>query len=157
LDGKAGGSTNTTPVLPSGGFGLAATPQAPPTGFFPGQIDEVRVFTFNAGPFNTDELLVNQAAGDALAATWTTATASTLDGSVSAFAFATSVWFEWGTSAAFGNVTAPMAVDGSVTHTNFSQGVSGLTPGDTILFRAVSSNMLGVMTGPTLSFVTPGA
>jgi hypothetical protein len=60
VNGVAYGSTSLTPATPTGGFAIAATPQSPHTAFFPGAIDEVRVFTFSPGQFSTADLLVNQ-------------------------------------------------------------------------------------------------
>jgi hypothetical protein len=99
LNGVASGSTNTvTPATPAGGFAIAATPQSPHDGFFPGIIDEVRVFTFAPGQFSTDDLLVNQQRVATLAATGFTPSSATLSGRANSLGLATSVWFEWGTT-----------------------------------------------------------
>ncbi len=52
--------TTDTPGVASGNFALGAPPQSPTSQFFTGLIDEVRVFTFAAGQFNTNDLLLNQ-------------------------------------------------------------------------------------------------
>jgi hypothetical protein len=56
-----GATTTATPGLATvGGFALGAPPQSPTSQFFTGQIDEVRMFTFGAGQFSTNDLLFNQ-------------------------------------------------------------------------------------------------
>ena len=154
VNGVASGSTSTvTPATPAGGFAIAATPQSPQFGFFPGIIDEVRVFIFGAGQFSTDDLLVNQQRVATLEATGLTTTSATLNGSASSFTFATSVWFEWGTTASLGNVTPPQALGSSFATTNFSEVLTGLTAGLTHYFRAVATNDLGTAFGNIQSFI----
>jgi autotransporter-associated beta strand protein len=60
INGVASGTSSTGPALPQGNFALGAPPQSPTSQFFTGLIDEVRVFTFAAGQFNTSDLLLNQ-------------------------------------------------------------------------------------------------
>jgi len=61
VNGVAAASNMSVPGVPAtGAFGLAAPPQTPTNQFFTGLIDEVRVFTFAAGQFSTNDLLVNQ-------------------------------------------------------------------------------------------------
>jgi len=57
VNGVASGSTPAAPVTPGGIFGVAADPQNPPFERFHGGLDEVRVFTFAAGAFSTNDLL----------------------------------------------------------------------------------------------------
>jgi len=154
LNGIARGSTNITPATPAGGFAIAATPQSPPSGFFPGPIDEVRVFTFAPGQFSTNDLLLNQIRVTTLPQSGVALGDATLNGVASAFAFPTAVWFEWGTTPAFGNLTPPQTLDGSVTLTNFSQALTGLFGGDTFFFRGAASNTLGVAYGTVQNFTT---
>jgi Concanavalin A-like lectin/glucanases superfamily/PKD domain/Carboxypeptidase regulatory-like domain len=45
------------PANPLGNFALGAPPQSPTSQFFSGLLDEVRVFTFAAGQFSTNDLL----------------------------------------------------------------------------------------------------
>jgi len=48
----------SAPVLPAGGFGVGQPGQSGASQNFAGQIDEVRVFTFTAGQFSTNDLLL---------------------------------------------------------------------------------------------------
>jgi hypothetical protein len=59
----------------------------------------------------------------------------------------TTVWFEWGTSFLYGNVTAPQAIGSGSTNVAFSQLITGLSNGVVYHFRAVASNQLGVVYG----------
>jgi streptogramin lyase len=58
-NGIAAGTSLTAPNVPVGNFAIAAPPQSPTDQFLTGLVDEVRVFTFAAGQFSTNELLFN--------------------------------------------------------------------------------------------------
>src|SRR6267142_4285663 len=55
----AAGTSLVSPNVPVGKFALAAPPQAPNSQFLTGLVDEVRLFTFAAGQFSTNDLLLN--------------------------------------------------------------------------------------------------
>lgn len=57
VNGIATVTAVNAPKLPQGNFALATVPQAIGSQNFTGLIDEVRVFTFNAGQFSTNDLL----------------------------------------------------------------------------------------------------
>ncbi len=154
VNGAAAGSTNVTPLTPSGAFTIASTTPSPPAALFPGFIDEVRVFTFAAGKFNINDLLVNQSRVTTLDVTNVTYTNVTMNGSASSCGLPTAVWFEWGETTAYGNVTPPIDVGSDVTTTNFSQLLAGLHGGDIYHYRAVSSNSLGIAHGADANFTT---
>jgi hypothetical protein len=156
VNGVASGSTNVTPATPSTSFSVAAIPQVPQFGIFPGTIDEVRVFTFAAGQFSTDDLQYNQQLISTLDATGVTRSDAVLHGAASSFALPTTVWFEYGTSPALGTATPGQDLGSGFTSTNFSQAISGLSIGDTYFFCAVVSNQLGVTRGSLNSFMTTG-
>jgi TolB protein len=68
--------------------------------------------------------------------------------------FPTSLWFEWGTTAAYGNTTQP--VNGSPWVITM---VTGLLPDTTYHFRAVGQvfgTNFGIMYGEDMTFTTPG-
>jgi hypothetical protein len=75
VNGVAAGTTAAAPLAPSGGFAIGASPPAFTAGFIQdATIDELRYFTFIAGQFSTNDLLlhvpdiaVEQPAGTALA------------------------------------------------------------------------------------------
>jgi DNA-binding beta-propeller fold protein YncE len=56
VNGVPSASLSSGIFQPGGNFGLGAPPQSPTSQFFTGLIDEVRVFTFAAGQFNTNDL-----------------------------------------------------------------------------------------------------
>jgi hypothetical protein len=60
VNGKATESAINAPKLPQGNFALATVPQSIGSQNFTGLIDEVRVFTFDAGQFSTNDLLLNR-------------------------------------------------------------------------------------------------
>jgi hypothetical protein len=60
VNGKATISTGIGPLPPQGNFALATAPQSVPGQAFTGLIDEVRVFTFAAGQFSTNDLLLQR-------------------------------------------------------------------------------------------------
>ncbi len=88
------------------------------------------------------------------AATRVTATAATLAGSVDPHGSLTTFAFEYGTTNAFGSLSA---VDNAGA-TNGAQAVSlpitGLAPSTTYLFRLVATNANGTTTGAVASFTT---
>jgi len=151
FNGVASGSTSgATPALPSGAFATAAAPGQP--GFFPGVIDEVRVFTFAPGQFSPNDLLVNQELVATLSATDLTTNGATLNGTASSFGFPTIAWFEWGATTNLGNVTTTQDLGSQAVNTNFSENLPGLSFGVRYYFRAVVTNKLGIAKGTTRSF-----
>lgn len=77
-----------------------------------------------------------------------------LNGMVSANGFPTMAWFEWGTSSAYGQVTAPMLVGTSANVTRFSANLDGLLPSSVIYYRLIASNQIGVVSGKQERFTT---
>ncbi|MBI3853437.1 MAG: VCBS repeat-containing protein [Verrucomicrobia bacterium] len=63
----------------------------------------------------------------------------------------TVVWFQWGTTTNYGTTTAPQPVGNGILNTNFSQPLTGLSPG-VYHFRAVASNSLQVVSGTNQTF-----
>ena len=162
VNGIASGSTTASaPLAPSGGFAIGAPPQSVATEKFGGTIDELRVFTLGVAgnpptpQFSTNDLLFNQQRISTLPATGTTAASATLNGGEASTALPTAAWFEWGATTNYGNVTSAQLFGGSVTSTNFSQGITGLVPGITYNFHAVASNSASIVFGANQSFTTP--
>jgi len=152
VNGVASGTSASVPIPATNGFILAVHPQFVVNTWFNGAIDEVRVFTFAAGGFSTNDLLLNRIF--TLPATNITATNATLNGSANLSGFPTLAWFEWGGTTSYGNVTPPQALGSDTGNTNFSQPITGLLSAATYHFRAVGSNVLGIVTGADQSFVT---
>ncbi len=65
----------------------------------------------------------------------------------------TSGWFEWGTSASLGRITA-MQSFGTVASVNLVDTITGLTPNTTYYFRVVGKNNGGTVPGDVLNFRT---
>jgi len=101
-----------------------------------------------------------------LAATSVTASTATLNGSGVAFGSATSGWFRYGSTApgtctdTFGTrapATGGAALGNGNTPQSFSQSVTGLAPGATYFFCAITQNAIGTTAGTVLTFTTPAA
>jgi hypothetical protein len=154
LNGVAAGTTASAPIPPSGGFTLATRAQQPTSEFFNGAIDEVRVFRFQPGQFNTNRLLLHVQRVATLAATGVTSANATLRGSADPLGLPTTAWFEWGPTTTFGNLTFPRTLEGGFGNSNFSEVVGQLIGGNTYHFRAAASNAAGIVTGTRETFTT---
>src|SRR5205807_135379 len=86
-----------------------------------------------------------------------TATSATLTGTVNPDGEATTYYFQYGTSTAYGNTTpSPAASAGSgTTNVNASAAVVSLTPNTTYHYRLVATNASGTNTGADRAFKTP--
>jgi hypothetical protein len=60
VNGVKADTSSALPNLPTGNFGIASPPQISNDQFLIGLVDEVRFFTFAAGQFKTNDLLLNQ-------------------------------------------------------------------------------------------------
>jgi hypothetical protein len=84
------------------------------------------------------------------------ATTASLNGTADSKGIATfSVWFEWGLTTNYGNLTRPQRLDHGLSGTNFSEVVSNLFPGGTFHCRAAASDGVTILTGLDQSFATP--
>jgi len=91
------------------------------------------------------------------AATGVTATSATLNGTVNANGSQTAYTFEYGTTNAFGSISAVESA-GSVSGANpFALPITGLSPNTTYLYRIVATNANGTATGQIASFQTAPA
>jgi N-acetylneuraminic acid mutarotase len=163
INGTAAGSTTTAaPATPTGAFTLAASTQLPAIGstafltnFWPGSIDEVRVFTFTAGQFTPDDLLYNQSRAQTLLAASAGPGSATLNGISSTFGLSTTVWFEWGASTNSGTaLTSQQPLGSSYGTSNYSQTITGLGSG-VYFCRAIATNDFGLVQGNWLVFGPP--
>lgn len=151
----ASGALVFNPIAPTGRFTVGGNPNRPIGDYFNGAVDEVRVFTFGAGQFSTNDFLLNLQRVTTLPATAIGSTNATLNGAANPAGLATSVWFEWGTTTNYGNVTPAQASGSGGNNTNFSQLISGLFGNFTYYFRATASNSVGIMFGTNQSFTVP--
>jgi alpha-tubulin suppressor-like RCC1 family protein len=160
VNGAASDTNNLMPgVSKAGGFALGVPPQAPTAPFFNGLIDEVRVFTFAAGQFSTNDLLLNQLLPPVVTTTGptllTTSTA-TLNGTVNPSSLPTTAWFQWGPiQFPYGYTTAVTNLGSGNATLPVSQSLSGLTQGLTYHYRLVASNAAGVVRGLDSRFWAP--
>jgi chitodextrinase len=88
------------------------------------------------------------------AASGITATSATLSGLVNPSGAATSAWFEYGTTTAYGSSTPPVTLS---TESPLSANLTGLTAGTPYHVRLVARNAGGTTMGPNTTFNTPAA
>ncbi len=92
------------------------------------------------------------------AATGVTAAGATLNGTVNANNFSTTVTFQYGLTTAYGTtVTATQSPVTGSSNTVVSKGISGLTPNTTYHFRVVGVNAGGTVYAGDLTFTTTAA
>jgi hypothetical protein len=157
-NGVAAATSGVLPNVPSGLFGVANAPNPPGSAVFQGALDEVRVFTFAAGQFNTNDLLLNcsRPAVTTTGPTMQITNTATLNGTVNPSGLATTAWLEWGTAANnYTQQTAPVAMGAGTVALTISNILSGLTPGFIYHCRAVGSNVAGVAHGRDVPFGSP--
>jgi hypothetical protein len=85
-----------------------------------------------------------------LPATGVDATVATLNGTGNPSG--ASLWFQWGTTTNYGNLTPAQVV--TTGGASFSQGLTGLSPNTTYQFSAVVSNNIGTVIGSNQTFTT---
>lgn len=81
-------------------------------------------------------------------------TSATLSATVTANGAATTVYFEYGTTASFGGTTASQNIGSGNSPVSVSANLTGLSAGTTYYFRAVATNSVGATAGNTLTFIT---
>jgi len=79
---------------------------------------------------------------------------ATLNGYVTPNGANTNAWFEWGTSAYYGNTTT--SINYGTNATSYNNTITGLTVNTTYYYRAVAQNSQGTVYGSSLSFTTTG-
>jgi Putative peptidoglycan binding domain len=80
------------------------------------------------------------------------ATTETLTGTVTPNGLDTTYYFEWGSSAAFGNVTPTTDAGGDFSPVSVTATISGLTPNTAYDVALVATNALGTTVGATVVF-----
>ena len=154
-DGAEIAGSITAPIAPSGAFALGGNPTSPGSELFNGAIDEVRVFTFAPNQFAASDLLPNVQRIATLPASGIGPTNAAINGRAHAAGLLTHYWFEWGTTTNYGNVTGASSSPGGGS-VSYGQSLLGLAPDTTHHFRAVLSNVLGVVYGTNQTFQTLG-
>jgi phosphodiesterase/alkaline phosphatase D-like protein len=89
-----------------------------------------------------------------LVVTNTTATATTLQGTVNPNGSPTSFYFEYGATPSYGSATPAQDAGSGSNSVSLTAALTGLTSGQTYYYRAVSSNSFGVSYGTDQSFST---
>jgi hypothetical protein len=109
-------------------------------------------------------LLVVMPSGPRVAPTVTTSAASnvtsssaTLNGRVNPNGLATTAYFQWGTTTAYGNTTSAQSLGNGTTEGPVAANLVGLAPHTTYHVRAVATNGGGTTTGSDSPFTTPGS
>ena len=118
-----------------------------------------RVVALNAGgtTYGADMTFTTLAAPTLTtnAASSVTTTGATLNGTVNANGFSTTVTFEYGLTTAYGTtVTADQSPVTGTTPTAVSKAITGLTPNTTYHYRVVGQNANGTTYGADMTFVT---
>lgn len=85
------------------------------------------------------------------------ASSATLNGDSNPQGFATNVWFQYGTSTAYGSSTGQQGIGSGSTDTAFSAAISGLAASTTYHFRAVAQSTAGTTYGTDAVFTTGAA
>jgi hypothetical protein len=80
-------------------------------------------------------------------------TNATLNGTVIPNGLATTAWFQWGTSTAYGNTTTVANMGSGTSATTNTVVLIGLVPGSTYHYRAVAGSSLGTNCGADVAFI----
>lgn len=97
-----------------------------------------------------------QAVAATKAATGAIGSNATLNGTVDPKGSETTYYFEYGPTTAYGTKTSSKVLSGSSPVTDVSAAISGLTPGQQVHFRVVTSNAGGTVASPDAVFVADG-
>lgn len=81
-------------------------------------------------------------------------TTATLNGTVNPNGNATTAWFQWGITTAYGQTTPIRSLGAGSTAQNLSEAISGLTANTTYHFRVVAQNGAGTSNGTDRAFTT---
>ncbi len=86
-------------------------------------------------------------------------TSAKLNATIAPNSQATTYYFEYGTTTAYGSTTSTVAAGSAAASSAQGASITGLTPGTTYHVRAVATNATGTTTGPDHTFTTtmPGA
>jgi hypothetical protein len=89
-------------------------------------------------------------------ATTVTASNATITGIVNANGLATGYYFQWGTTAAYGNVTPTISLPAQWTPLDAYADLMNLSPATTYHYRMVATNSVGITSGADREFTTLG-
>lgn len=158
--GTSTGYGTKTPVKDAGSGTGSTAVSAAVTGLRTGRTYHVRIVATNdAGTTRgADQTFLSSAAPIVTTkpASSVKDTTATLNGSVNPNGQATSVYFEYGTSTAYGTKTAVQSAGTGTAAKNMAAAVSGLVGGATYHFRFVATNATGTIAGADVTFATAG-
>jgi hypothetical protein len=80
--------------------------------------------------------------------------AATLNGSMNPNGLPATMYFEWGTTIAYGNKTTAVSAGSGTTAASFSENISGLTPSTSYHYRIVGTNTVYPGYGDDVTFTT---
>jgi hypothetical protein len=148
------GETTASSAAGSGNSDVAVTSVL--SGLTPGATYHYRLVATNSygADYGQDATFTTNAPPTATtgSATTVTATSESLGGTVTPNGSDTSYYFEWGTSAAFGNKTPVTDVGAGDAAASASATITGLKPGTTYDFALVATSALGTSAGSTATF-----
>ena len=110
---------------------------------------------FAGSPFAAESSFVLSALVATLPASDVTYNSAYLNGQVNPRGVATTAWFEWGVSTAYGNALPAQDVGSSDAEIAFKQALFPLQSGTTYHYRVVARDAFGTAHGSDLSFTTP--
>ena len=155
VNGTAAGTSTVNPVLPTAQFGLGANPfdASEKTVAY---MDEVRVFTFTAGQFSTNDLLLNAGLPvvSSVNASAITGTNATLTGSVNPTALTTTYYFQYGPSASYGSKSANTVLAPATNASAVTYVATNLSGFSLYHYQLVASNSAGKVTSADATFST---
>jgi hypothetical protein len=145
----------TAPASAGSGFDdVAVSVQL--SGLIPGATYHYRLVATSAlgASYGQDSTFTTNAPPVAMTGSPTTVSpsAESLSGMVDPNGVDTTYYFEWGTSAAFGNKTAATDAGAAAGASSVGMTITGLSPGTTYDFALVATSSLGTSTGTTVTF-----
>ncbi len=133
---------------------------APVAGLIPGKTYHFRVAAANSdgSVYGTDQVFTTPGPPQVwtLSATAVATNAVTLNGTVNPDGYPTAAWFEWGTTASYGNLTVATDTGSGTDALPLSVHLAGLTPGVIYHYRVTATNSNGAVYGSDQTFATLG-
>ena len=156
VNGSAVATSTSTPATPSGSFGVAMSPGTTGTDPFSGSIDELRVFTFAAGAFSVNDLLIyaGPPTVTSSAATAVSANSATFNGTFGANGLNSGYYFQYGTTTSYGTLSTTNGVAASKSTSSVSFTANNLTMGTLYHYQLVGTNSAGMVKGADETFTT---
>ncbi|MDB6067986.1 MAG: LamG domain protein jellyroll fold domain protein [Pedosphaera sp.] len=152
----AGSSVNAMANPPTGTYlGMGADPVNTSASHFSGYLDEVRVFTFAAGQFSVNDLLINAGAPNATSGSASNlySTGATLNGTVNPNGLDTTYSVRYGTSTNY-TKTNSASLAASKSTNGVSIAVTGLSFNTLYHYQFVAANSAGASSGADNTFTT---